>query len=108
MRLFAALILLAAAACAPAADPPLTAAELEIYPEARGMPADVQGFIVQWQACQHWLGEPYGDEARRRQIERGVRRACPGIDARGRALRRRYGDRPDVLERIATLEPLGQ
>jgi hypothetical protein len=103
-----AFVLLAASACAPVSQPPLTAAELEIYPEARGMPADVQSFIVQWQGCAHWLGEPWFAEDRRRQIERGVRAACPGVDARGRALRRRYADRPDVLEGIAPLEPLGQ
>jgi hypothetical protein len=86
----------------------MTAAELETYPEARGMPADVQDFMARWQACSHFLGEPSGDEDRRRQIERGVRAACPGIDARARAVRRRHAGEPEVLARIAELEPLGQ
>ncbi|MEA3017502.1 MAG: hypothetical protein QOI38_2224 [Sphingomonadales bacterium] len=107
MRLVAALVLLAASGCA-AAPRPLTAAELEFYPEARGMPADVQDYIVRWQGCAHFLGEPWGDEDRRRQIERGIRVACPGIDALGRAVRRRHAGEPEVLARIAELEPLGQ
>lgn len=107
MKRVATLALLAAAACA-TGPRPLSSAELETYPEARGMPADVQDFIVRWQGCAHFLGEPWGDEERRRQIERGVRAACPGIDALGRAVRRRHANEPDVLARIAELEPLGR
>lgn len=107
MRVAAALALLAAAGCADAPRP-LAAAELEIYPEARDMPADVQDYIVRWQGCAHFLGEPWGDEERRRQIERGIRAACPGIDALGQAVRRRHAREPEVLARIAELEPLGQ
>jgi hypothetical protein len=107
MRILAALVLVAASGCA-APPRPLTAAELEIYPEARGMPADVQDYIVRWQGCAHFLGEPWGDDDRRRQIERGIRAACPGIDALGRAVRRRHASEPEVLARIAELEPLGQ
>jgi hypothetical protein len=106
MRILASAALLAALGCA--GTRPLTEAELAIYPEARGMPADVQDFIVRWQGCWHFLGEPWGDEDRRRQIERGIRAACPGIDAAGRAVRRRHAHRPEVLARIADLEPLGR
>ena len=102
-----------AAAPAPAVDPAtpaqeLNAAELETYPDARGMPADVQRFIVQWQACSHWLGEPPWDDARRRQIEQAVRETCPGVDERGRRLRARYAGNAEVLVRIRDYEPLGQ
>ncbi|HYG30564.1 MAG TPA: hypothetical protein VD887_10155 [Allosphingosinicella sp.] len=107
MRIFAAFALFAASGCA-AGPRPLTEAELAIYPEARGMPADVQDYIVRWQGCAHFLGEPWGDEERRRQIERGIRAACPGVDALGRAVRRRHANAPEVLARIAELEPLSQ
>jgi hypothetical protein len=122
--------LLLLAACAPAPQPGLTAEEeaalnaafdllaedefplsesqLEIYPEARGMPADVQRFIVRWQDCRHWLGEIGWDEQRRRQIEQAVGEVCPGTDALAERLRARYADNPEVLARLAEFEPLDQ
>jgi hypothetical protein len=105
MRL--ALLLLVLGGCAGAPPRPLTPAELEIYPEARGMPADVQDYMVRWQGCQHWLGEYGGDRTRRRQIERAVRAACPGIDARGRRVRAAHAGEAEVLARLADYEPLG-
>lgn len=100
---------LAVAACAtPAAQAPLEEAALRTYPEARGMPADVQHFIVQWQDCAHWLGEPAYDAARQRDIESAVAEVCPGVDARGAELRRRYATNAGVLARIARYEGLGQ
>ena len=95
------------AGCAPTAQP-LTAAELETYPEARGIPASVQHFIVRWQDCQHWLGEPGWDDARRREIERAVADICQGIDLYGRDLRRLHAGHPEVLVRLRDYEPLGQ
>jgi hypothetical protein len=103
----AASLALAAAACA-SAPRPLTEAELLVYPEARGMPADVQDFIVRWTACSHWSGEPGWDEARQRQIERAVAEACPGIDERGRRVRARHAGNAEVIARIAELGPLEQ
>jgi hypothetical protein len=103
---------LALAACAPARSAnqpaPLDAAALETYPDARGMPADVQHFIVQWNDCAHWLGEPPFDADRARQIERAVAEICPGVDARARQLRERHAGNAAVLARLADYEPLGQ
>ena len=103
---------LAIAACVPATAPakivPLTPAELETYPDARGMPPDVQRFIVQWHDCAHWLGEPPYDPARARQIEVAVADTCPGVDATGAAMRARHAGNPEVLARIADYGPLGQ
>jgi hypothetical protein len=87
---------------------PLTEDQLAIYPDARGMPADVQHFVVQWQDCAHWLGEPPYDAARARQIEQAVADVCPGIDARARALRERHAGNAEVLARISSYEQLGQ
>ena len=86
----------------------LTEAELQQYPEARGMPYHVQLFIVQYRTCEHWLGEPAWDAERRRQIEHAVADHCPGIDAVARDLRRGYADNPEVIQRLRGFEPLGQ
>lgn len=96
-------------ACAPAAavEQPLAAEELEVYPEARGMPADVQHFMVQWQGCAHWLGEPHWDKARRRQIAEAIAEICPGIDALGREVRARHAGNAEIIARLAGYEPLG-
>ena len=100
----AAFLLLAGCAAGPA---PLTEAELESYPEARGMPADVQAFIVRHQDCEHWQGEPDYDAERRGQIERAVAETCPGLDAEAARLRARYAGDPAVRERLAGFEPVG-
>ena len=76
MRIFAAAMLVCA--CAPSAG----AIDLAVYPDAAGMPADVQDFIVQHSDCQHWLGETSDDPVRQREVNRTVRRICPGLDAR--------------------------
>lgn len=102
------LMLLAGGACAPLDPSPLTAEELETYPDARGMPADVQQFMVQWNDCQHWLGEFGWDSERQRQIDRAVRDVCPGVDARAARLRARYAGNAEVLVRLARFERLGQ
>jgi hypothetical protein len=87
---------------------PLTEEQLRIYPDARGMPTDVQNFIVRWQDCQHWLGEVAWDEARRRQIETAVAEICPGIDLFAWDLRRQYAGDAEVIERLRDYGPLGQ
>lgn len=101
-------VLLAALILAMPDPAPLDEAGLRTYPDARGMPADVQQFIVQWQDCTHWLGEPAWNAERQRQINQAVAEVCPGVDARGVAVRARHARRPDVLARIADYEGLGQ
>ena len=101
-------LVLAAAACAPTEPVALNAAQLAVYPDAAGMPADVQDYIVRWRKCSHWLGEVGEEEPRRRQIEAAIREYCSGIDARGRRVRERHAGNPAVLARIADYEELGQ
>ncbi|MGZ8283478.1 MAG: hypothetical protein ACXWUN_11105 [Allosphingosinicella sp.] len=108
MKAMAAALLVGIAGCAPSGPLLLGADALQTYPDARDMPADVQHFIVQWQDCAHWLGEPAWDGARRRQIEQAVAEACPGVDARGIAVRARHAGNAAVIARIAGYEPLGQ
>ena len=86
----------------------ISSGDMHAYQDARGMPGDVVEFIIQWQNCAHWLGEPAWNEARRREIEQAVREACPGVDERGRHIRGRYADNAEILERIRDYEPLGQ
>lgn len=92
----------------PPGSSPLTEEQLRTYPDARGMPADVQAFIVQWQDCSHWRGEPGWDAARQRQIDEAVREVCPGVDARGRAVRTRHAAEPAVIARLREYEELGK
>jgi hypothetical protein len=101
----AALLLLTGCAHSPR---PLTTAELETYPDARGMPAAVQDFIVRHTDCSHWLGEPEWDAERRRQIEQAIVRSCFGVDAYGRRVRARYSGNAEVMARLREYEPLGQ
>jgi hypothetical protein len=103
--LLAASLLLAACATAP---PPLSPAELDAYPDARGMPVDVQRFILRWTDCGHYLGEPDYDEARRRQIAYAVSHVCPGIDAERRRVLARHAADSAVIARLRDYEPLGQ
>jgi hypothetical protein len=102
MRIFAAAML--ACACAPSAG----AIDLAVYPDATGMPADVQDFIVQHSDCQHWLGETSDEPVRQREVNRTVRRICPGLDARLTRLRARHAGDPAIIARLASYEMLGQ
>lgn len=104
------LIALALVAGNPQAQPePLDEAALRTYPDARGMPADVQQFIVQWSDCAHWLGEgPSDHPERQRQIDAAVASICPGVDTRATELRARHAGHAEVLARIARYEALGQ
>ena len=83
-------------------QPPLE----ETYPDAAGMPRDVQAYIVRWSDCMHWAGEPAFDEDRRRQIDRGIEKSCTGVDALGARLRARHAAHPAVLDRIKDYETL--
>ena len=99
--------LLLVAGCAPSAQP-VDRVGLHTWPEGLEMPSDVEEFIVQWEACQHWLGEPPWDEQRRRQIEQAVRDTCPGVDEHGRRIRARYADNSRIIAALREYEPLGQ
>ena len=79
-----------------------------IYPDAAGMPPDVQDFIVDYDDCQHWLGEEPYDADRKREIDEAVGKLCPKIDARRVRLMKRYRDNPSVSARLADYEVLGK
>ena len=78
----------------------------ETYPDAAGMPEDVQRYIIRWNDCQHWGGEPGFDAARQRQIQEAIEQVCTGLDALGRRVRATHANNPSVLERLKDYENL--
>lgn len=87
---------------------PLSADQIETYPDARGMPADVQRFIVKWSDCAHWLGEPPWNAERQRQIDAAVADVCLGVDALGTEVRQRHAGNAAVIARIERYDALDQ
>lgn len=109
-RLAAAALLVVAPSIAPAkprAPKPLTEAQLKAYPEARGLPADVQQFIVRHNDCEHWAGEEPYDAPRRREIDRGIAASCRGLDASAVTLRKRYAKYPKIRAVLRNYETVG-
>lgn len=90
-----------------AADEALTENELAVYPEARGMPADVQRYLVKRADCEHWSGEEPYDADRKAEIERNVNESCTGLDAQTAALRTRHANDPAVADMLGKLDPIG-
>jgi hypothetical protein len=71
-----------------------------------GLPAEVTTLVARWEECWHWAGEEPYDADRRRQIEEGVARACPGNDEERERLRAKYGGRADVLDALKKLDEM--
>lgn len=68
--------------------------------ELQPVPAEVQTFIEDRRACDHFRGEPVADEPRdprRLWIEQSLEIHCAGTDRRLRALRQRYAGEPAIL-----------
>jgi hypothetical protein len=86
---------------------PLTETQLKAYPEARGLPADVQQFIVNHSDCEHWAGEEPYDSTRRREIERGIAASCKGLDASAVTLRKRYAKHLKISALLRNYEMVG-
>lgn len=70
----------------------------------RPLPPAVQRFIERRSGCDHWRGEYSEDPPRRRQIEQGVREACPGTDRELKRLRWVYRRSPNVLKALKDFE----
>ncbi|MCW3834607.1 hypothetical protein ACFQ1E_03930 [Sphingomonas canadensis] len=86
---------------------PLSDVDLEHYPELRGVPAEVQQWVIRRQGCEHWAGEPDFDAQRRKQIEDAVAELCPGIDKTLAALNKKYAGDAKVMKVLKEYEPLG-
>lgn len=44
------------------------------------LPPDVQAFVDRYDECEHWLGEEPYDAARKREINRAIKKVCTRID----------------------------
>ena len=109
-RFAAAALLMTAPGIAPAKQrtpKPLTEAQLKAYPDARGLPADIQHFIVNHNDCEHWAGEEPYDAPRRREIDRGIAASCKGLDASAVTLRKRYAKYPKIRAVLRNYETVG-
>jgi hypothetical protein len=78
-------------------------------PEDVGPVGDVDTFIVEREACEHFLGEPTEGSSqeqmeRREFVRDSIDIYCAGTDRRLAALRRRFADHPAVIARLATFE----
>ena len=78
----------------------------ETYPDTRGMPRDVQAYIIRWSDCRHWGGEYSEDPVRAEQIARGQREACAGVDALGERIRNRHRSNISIMTRLTSYEPI--
>ena len=81
----------------------LFALALMVAPE-RPLPLPVRRFIERRDGCDHWRGEDSPDPARRRQIDRALRKECTGTDRELDRLRRLYRRNPAVLKALNDYE----
>ena len=89
---WAALIALPVAACAPA--PPT---DYFGKPFDSSVPSDVRLWVIDRQGCEHFSGEPTGDDpARDLYLAKEIQRLCPGLEERQQRLLQRNRDRPDL------------
>ncbi|MEN3748538.1 hypothetical protein TPR58_15285 [Sphingomonas sp. HF-S3] len=89
------------------ADPGLNETELQTYPEARGLPADVQRYLIRHAGCEHWAGEEPYNAQRRAEIETNVAQSCTGLDAARADLLTRHRSEPASHEALSRLDPIG-
>jgi len=73
------------------------------------LPPEVERFIQDRDACDHFRGEPAeGDSPaqieRRNFIIESLEIYCPGTDRRLAALKQRYTDNPEVMKRLNLYE----
>lgn len=71
-----------------------------------GLPAEVTALVARWEECWHWAGEEPYDADRRKQIEEGVARSCPGNDEERERLRTKYQGRRDILDALRKLDEM--
>ena len=75
------------------------------------LPEEVEAFVVDREACDHFRGEPTeGDSPeqveRRAFVIEGLEIYCTGTDRRLAALKARYSDNPDVMSTLSKYEPV--
>lgn len=99
------IVLAAVAACGCESGPPT---DNFGEPFDQSVPSDVRLWVIDRQGCEHFSGEPTGGDPQRDIfLAEEVQRLCPGLEERQLRLKKRYGDRPDVLKLLANYPPLG-
>ena len=83
---------------------------LSIVTPQTQLPQEVEAFIVDRDACDHFRGEPTeGDSPeqveRRDFVNESLEIYCAGTDRRLAALKKRYSDNPAVLSALGKYEP---
>ncbi|MBX3562834.1 MAG: hypothetical protein KF780_13600 [Sphingomonas sp.] len=74
------------------------ASEEELRARIAEQPRAVRHFVARREMCRHWVDEEPYDDARRREIERALRRdRCGQIEADEVALRHRFARYPQVI-----------
>ncbi|WP_181814868.1 hypothetical protein [Sphingomonas aracearum] len=71
------------------------------------LPVAVRRFAARHASCVHWQGEEPYDAARGREIARGLRRECGGLDAERRRLLRLHAADRRAVARLNQLEDVG-
>lgn len=71
---------------------------------AESLPKDVNSFIEQRGACDHWRGEYGYDEEQQAQIDVAVCETCVGTDERLAKLKRKYKAQQKILTRLNKFE----
>lgn len=71
---------------------------------AQALPQDVAAFIERRDSCDHFRGEEPYDAERAAEIKAALAATCTGTDKQLAALRRKYADNPQVLDRLSDYE----
>lgn len=94
-----------AAAVAPAASPSPVPAPPPPAPAQAKAPDEVEQLVQRIERCEHFAGEEPYDQARARELRAQVAANCRGNRAALEQLRQRHAGDPQVLNRLAGLDP---
>ncbi|MEB2845858.1 hypothetical protein GAO09_28490 [Rhizobiales bacterium RZME27] len=67
---------------------------------AASLPADVQTYVTEREACDHFRGEEPYDAERAKEISAALDRYCRGTDARLNGLKKKYRNAPAAIREV--------
>jgi hypothetical protein len=68
------------------------------------LPQDVAAYSERMDACIHFSGEEPYDKKRAAELEREIKKACPGLTKQGQSLRLKYKDDAAILKELDALK----
>lgn len=68
--------------------------------ETPALPKEVTSYSEKVDSCIHFSGEPSSDPERAAQIERAIKKSCPGLKQNSHQLREKYKSNPPVLKEL--------